>query len=500
MSDEANMRRRVILINPPVIDVGAINLDYFFRVPLGLLYIGTVLKEKGADVQIIDAKVHCEHHLQDFVRGAGDKGFYDYLNDTLLKEIAEFRPDIIGIGCLFSMSFRGLKVIAKAVKEAFPDIPIAIGGVHPKIYPSGILEKYDYIDYVVIGEGENSTVGLVSCLGDEKRVAGIDGIAFREDGKVKVNPKKMFQQDINVWPFVDYSLVKADDYKRDTSRWYSPRNIPINQVYPMLTSRSCPNRCTFCSTPIIHGSSIRFRTPANVLDEMEKAYREDDIRYFTFVDDNLTFDRKRTLEIFRGILDRKMRIQFDTSGGIAIKSLDQEVVDVMVEAGMVRVNLAIESGSEFMRNKIMKKYLKTEKIYEILASCARHKDLFITGYFVIGMPEETAESLKQTFELIQRIELDAAALYYATPYPGTALFRQCIEHKLLMPSAEEYLDADYSFFKTTAEPHFKPFGIDKEDLIGFKRKVDDYMKEKRRGYGYPANYPLRYQAEASEVS
>jgi len=487
------MKQRVILINPPVIDIGNIHPAVLFRVPQGLLYLGTLLEEKNVDVKIIDAKVYCEHHLPDFIKGGDRHGFFDYIENGLLNEIDQFKPNMVGVGCLFSMSFTGLKIISEKIKGRFPNIPIVIGGIHPTTFPAEILEKYDFIDYVIIGEGENAMVELVENMDKKGNISKMDGIAFRKDEKVQLNPKKIFQQDINEWPFVDYDLLKMDDYKRDTSDWYSPNNIPINQPYSMLTSRSCPNQCTFCCTHLVHGKRIRFRTPENVLEEMEQAYYKNNVRYFTFIDDNLTFNRARTVEIFKGIIDRKMKIQFDTAGGIAIKSLNQEVVDIMVEAGMVKVNLAIESGSEFIRNKIMKKKLKTEKIYEISEACAKHKKLFITGYFVLGYPEETLETIEETFNLIKKVALDSIALYYAMPYPGTELFHQCIKHKLLPFDAEDYLDADYTYFKATAEPQFKPFNIEKQDLIEFKKKVDDYIKEKRDKCKYPANYPIRYE-------
>ena len=121
------------------------------------------------------------------------------------------------------------------------------------------------------------------------------------------------------------------------------------------------------------------------------------------MDDNFALNRKRTIEICSEIIRRGLDIQFETPNGISINTLNEEVLDALVSAGLVRVYLAIESGSEFIRNEIMGKHLSTEKIYEIVGLTKKHKQLHVKAYFIIGMPEETHETLEETYNMIKKI-------------------------------------------------------------------------------------------------
>jgi radical SAM superfamily enzyme YgiQ (UPF0313 family) len=164
----------------------------------------------------------------------------------------------------------------------------------------------------------------------------------------------------------------------------------------------------------------------------------------------------------------------------------------MVEAGLVKVSLAIESGSEYIRNKIMRKKLTTEKIYDVVEICSKHTNLFIVGYFVIGMPEETLKTLQETYDMIKKLPLDNFAIYFATPYPGTELFDFCIKHNLLLHKKEDYVEIDDMHYDSYY-PHLKPFKLTIDDLISFRKQCIDLLKEKRGASGLPVNYPLRYK-------
>lgn len=482
------MNARVLLINPPIDRNQLVSSDNYF--PYGLLSMGTVLKERKIDVKIMDI------NNDFFSKVFSDQLLKDYIVKELFSCIESYRPDIIGIGCIFSGAFKHLKMIANQVKRRFPDIPIAIGGVHPTIFAREILGNYSDIDYVIIGEGELSFLQLVECLAENKGfLETIDGIAFRDNGGIKLNPKRSFISQLDELPSVDYSIVGVEEYyNMDTSNWYSPRGIKVGQPFPIISSRSCPNQCTFCSMWLVHGPKIRCRSAENVLDEMECLYREYNVRYFSFMDDNMTFYKKRTLGICNGIVKRRMNIQFDTPNGVAINRLDDEIIDAMVEAGLVRISVGVETGSEYIRNKIMLKGLTNEKIYEIVESCARYKHLFIMGFFIIGMPEETHKTLDETYEMITTLPLDAFSVSFATPYPGTELFSYCMKKGLLPFKIGDFVDSE-NLHGNIEHPFFEPHKLAREDLVIFRKKCFDYLKDKRSAANLPTSrstVPLRY--------
>jgi len=487
------MKSKVLLINPPTLRDLAVTYDNYF--PLGLLSLATVLKDNGIDSRMLD--VNNYYYMKEYNQDILDK----YIEDRLYSYVEEYNPDIIGIGCLFTGAFKSLKVIASRLKSRFPKIPIVIGGIHPTIFARDILKKYNCIDYVVIGEGESSFLELVkSLVGGDNPSEETDGLAFRHKQEIKLNPKRKFINKLDQLPFVDYSMLDdiEEYHNMDTSDWYSPKNLRIAQPFPIVTSRSCPHRCPFCSMWLVHGPKIRYRSPDNVLAELEYLYKEYGVNYFRFMDDNLTFDRQRILDICRGIVKRNMNIQFDTPNGVAVNGLDKEVVEAMAKAGMTRVSIAIESGSEYIRNKIMRKNLSREKIYEVAGICAEYEHLFITGYFIIGMPQETRETLTQTYEMIKSLPLDNAAVNFVTPYPGTELFTYCIKQGLLPYRAEDYVDIEYLHY-ASKQPHFEPFELKSEDLINFKEMCRDYFLAKRKRLGLRAKFPLRYKKEVASL-
>lgn len=477
--------KRVLLINPPSPRDQVLNKDNYF--PLSLLSLATVLKNKGIDAKILDIDNH--YYLKEF----NENILRDYIENKLFDYIRNYSPDVIGIGCLFSGRFRNLKLIAGETKRKFPRIPIVIGGIHPTIFADDILRRYDFIDYIIIGEGEFSFLQLVGFLNhDGPSLEAIDGIAFRNKGDIRLNPKTKFIDVLDELPFADYEILNIKDYEMDTANWYSPKGIKVGQPFPIISSRSCPNRCNFCSMRLVHGPKLRYRSSNNVLDEMELLYNRYNVTYFRFIDDNLTFNKKRILEICQGIVKRNLNIQFDTPNGVAVNRLDAEIIDAMIDAGLVKISLAIESGDEFIRNKIMRKNLSTEKIFEIAESCLKYNHLFIVGYFIIGMPEETHETLTGTYEMIKRLPLDYFAVNFATPYPGTELFDLCIKSDLLFHKTEDYVDIDDLQYGSI-RPHLKPFNLTIDDLLNFQIECRDLLEEKRAISDLPVNFPLRFK-------
>tara|TARA_B100000315_G_scaffold127921_1_gene117647 strand:+ start:19319 stop:20809 length:1491 start_codon:yes stop_codon:yes gene_type:complete len=475
-------------------DIGFDNYDHLHHFPLGLLYLASVLRQNNIEVKIVD--LNNLYYIQNFKQQKEQSkicSIPDYIKSNIAWHFDDFKPDVVGIGCVFTGAFECAKVIAEKVKSLFPNIPIVIGGIHATIFSTEILKKHNCIDYVILGEGEVSFLELVKCLTDENRgsIDSIDGMAFRRDGNIIKNSKTKFMDNLDRLPFIDFSLVEIKNYKLDTSSWYSPKKIKIGLPFPVLSSRSCPCRCTFCSMWLVHGPKIRFRSYKHVVDELQHHYDQYGARYFSFVDDNLTFNKKRIIKICEEIIKRGLNIQFDTPNGVAINSLNRETIVAMVAAGLVKINLSPENGSEYIRRIAIGKKLKTEKIYEVFNLCAEHSHLYIGAYFIIGMPQETDETLKETYEMITKLPVDRISFSLATPYPGTELYEYCKKHGLLQYDHESSYDFKKEYLGSQ-RPYFKPHNLNEEDLIKFLEKCRNLMKERRMASDLPENYPLRH--------
>lgn len=459
---------RVLLVNPPVPE------SYYnreFYPPLSLLYLGAVLKQNGDAVQVLDMRtMPCP-------AGFSYKSFY---SDRLISTIASCNPDIIGISCLFSGQFPDALFFARACKQEHPATPIVIGGIHPTLYADKILRNCPEIDWIILGEGERSIIELVNTLKKQRfDFSAIDGFAWRDGETVRVNPQTSYIENLDNIPFPEYSLINIKDYYEDTSNWHNPRNLPIHTSLPIITSRSCPNRCSFCSMFMVMGPRWRSRSPGNVVDEIEFLYHTYGQRHFSFMDDNLTYRKEHILEICRQIVARKLDLQFETPNGVATGTLDAEVVDAMVQAGLTRISLAIESGSDYIRNMVMKKRLKREKIFEVVNLFKKHAHIYIKAFFIIGMPEETRETLDETFRMIRDIDVNRVYIQNAVPFPGTKLFEQAVRDKLLIDVDTNEMYKSDAFYITNYSRYFiKPYRLPVDELSLFRKKCVQWLDSK----------------------
>lgn len=463
---------KVLLVNPPV-PLSYYNREYY--IPSSLVYLAAALERNGDEVKILDLKTVKTENIADP---------YKRCEELLLDAISEFNPEMIGFGCLYSGNFPDVVRFAGLSKSRFAKIPVVIGGIHPSIYPGEILENYPFIDWVVIGEGEETITRLINDLKNKQtEFEKIDGLAFRKDGGIIVNPKRHFIENLDLLPMPAYHLVNIKDYYVDTSQWHNPKGLPINTAIPIITSRSCPNQCNFCSMFMVMGPRWRSRSPENVVDEIEYLYRKYDHRHFSFMDDNLTLKKSHIMGICSEIIKRKLDIQFETPNGLSLRTLDKEVLDAMAEAGLSRVYLAIESGSDFIRNKIMRKNVSREKIFEIARALRGYKQVFINAFFIMGMPEETAETLADTYNMINELDVDRIYLTNAIPFPGTNLFKQALRDNLLIGMDVENLYRSNELYVTNYKRIFiKPYQLEEKGLLEFRARCDSLiaLKNSRR--------------------
>lgn len=442
-------------------------------VPLGLMYLAAALIEEGYAVKLKD--------IQNETLELNENEIDNYLNDIFIPYLRVTNPDFVGIGALFSSRFKPALKIAQTVKTVFENIPITFGGAHATLFPKEILTEYDYIDYIdyiVIGEGERSIVNLLNKhFNDKQKFSDIDGIAYRQDGRVIVSPKVQYIEDLDSLPFPAYEVINIDDYYFDTSDWHNPKKLSFNYNFPLITSRGCPKRCTYCALRVIHGIRYRMRSARNVVDEIQYLYNKYNCRYISFVDDNMTVSKKRALEIMSGIKQRNLTIQFDCSNGLDINTLDEELMDAMTEAGLVRTALGIESGSEYIRNMILKKHLTNKTIYNFFDMAQKYKDLLFVGYFMCGFPQETRETLNDTFKMIKKLPFDDVGLYFMTPFYGTEMFQYCYEQGLLdVDMGNLHNMSDFSY---NAAFFVKPFKLDVAYLRDFREKITTYVRRRK---------------------
>lgn len=387
---------KVLLIQPPEFNMITTNVPSVVDEesgaypPLGLLYIASFIEQQTShDVEILDA-------ILDNL---------DY--DELEAEIRRRKPDIVGIQAM-TFTVIDATLTAKVVKKIDPSIPVIFGGPHVYIYPNETL-KIPQVDYIVIGEGEHTSAALVDALAEGKDPASVHGVGFKRDGKVVLTPSVPLLKSLDELPMPARHLVPQD-------RYYSvlAKEVPITT---MMSSRGCPMQCIFCDRPHL-GKEFRYRSPGNVVDEMQ-ACQEMGIKEIFIYDDTFTIRRDRIMEICRQYRERGLSIQWDARAHI--NTMNDKMLDAMAESGCTRLHYGVEAGTEEI-TKVLKKGIDLERTKKIFRQ-TKERGITTLGYFMIGNPGETRDQAKQTIEFARNLDADFIHLSVATPFPATELYR-----------------------------------------------------------------------------
>ena len=216
----------------------------------------------------------------------------------------------------------------------------------------------------------------------------------------------------------------------------------------------------------MYGSRFRPRSAANVLEEIEELVGRWGIRELDFFDDNLTYQRDRAFEIFDGMIERKMDLYWVAGNGLAIYSLDNELLEKMKQSGCYRLHIAVESGSQRVLSKIIRKPLNLEKVAGIVKS-AKALDLETVGFFVIGFPGETMEEIRQSVAFAEQLEMDYVTFQIASPHPGTKLYEICEDNDLF--SADFSIDSLSTSIGHIVTEEFGPKDLERIRVLEWDR-------------------------------
>ena len=464
-------RLDALLINPPTpLSMG--NKEFLF--PPSLMSLAGYAEKHGFVSSLLDLNIFlCDDDER-------DPDYPERYLTIVCERIHLAIPRVVGVGCLFSGQFPFVNAVSQRIKAFWPDIIICVGGIHPTIFAQEILQNCPAIEYVCIGEGEEQYVEILKRAQNPEISICCEGIGFRRNREVVIREKTQFICDLDSLPMPAYSLVNFDDYRHDLSKWHNPKGHKFDISVPLITSRSCPNRCNFCSMFLVMGPRFRARSAIKVVDEMEYLYLEHGVRHYSIMDDNLTFSKTRTLAICDEICKRGLDIQFDTPNGLMVRTLDEEVIGALADAGWVRGSIAIESGSNYIRNKIVGKGLKEETIYRVLDWVEKYPHIFIRAYFIMGFPEDTCETLDATYQMIERLKLDDVYVNNLLPFPGTKLFNQCVNDNLLIDfSADNIWQADCLFTTGNSRFFIKPYNLSLEKLEEYRVRFDELCARQR---------------------
>jgi len=450
--------KKVLLIAPPAFTFKS-QRDVNPLPPMGLGYLASVVEKMGIEVEILDSLMlgwDNEEEVNENIVRVG-------LSDSDIQEkILEYNPDLIGINCQFSRQYKIYHHIFSLVKKVKANCITVAGGAHTTVCPEEVL-KDPCCDFLLISEAENSFNELLCKLIQEKDITSIDGLGWKSNGNIFINKKEKWITDLDSIPFPAYHIMKLDKYF-GLKASHGIRHK--NRFSPIITSRGCPAKCTFCSAHKAWGNRYRLRSVDNVLKEMRLLKEQYGIEEIMFEDDNVTANPKRATELFSRMIEEGFDFIWDTPNGVGAWSIDEEMLDLMKKSGCIKLNFPVESGSQYVLNNIIRKPLKLSKIKKLTSYCKKI-DLDYGMFLVIGMPGEKIEDMWQSFHFAAECGCYTPHISVATPYPGTELHDVCIKNG--------YIDPDFNF----GDLFIRSFCITTEDWNG-----DDLKRMLKRGRRY----------------
>jgi len=366
--------------------------------PLGLAYIAAVLEQAGYQVVIIDVPA------------------LNLTSQDLRQRIIAESADIVGVTTMTS-TLKGALEVLKIAKES--SAITVIGGPQLAIYPQETL-SYDFIDYGIIGEGEYPFLNLVRAIEEKKPVKEIQGLVYKENGKIYANPAYI-HMNLDEIPFPSRHLLPMKKYTSIISR---------DPMTTMISSRGCPFQCGFCfKTP--SDAKYRMRSAKNIVDEMESLSNEYKLKEIMFYDDTLTYKKEHVTAICDEILKRNLKIRWESP--TRVDNIDIELLKLMRKAGCVRLRYGVESGDRKIL-KLMRKGIDLDLVKHVFR-LTKKSGIETFAYFIIGYIHENIETLKNTLSLAKALHPDYVMFTVATPYPGTPLYA--------MARDEDYISGDY---------------------------------------------------------
>lgn len=370
--------------------------------PLGICYLGASLKKNGIEVAALDMRYHKLEDLEKEVKKSSFVGFSVmtvYLNKAL--EYALFCKNVN----------RKIKVI--------------FGGPHPSIFPREILANKE-VDFIVVGEGEETIVDLVKNFHNP---FSIKGIAFKKGGKIIVNSERKPIDNLDTLPFPDRDILPTEVIMKKVPFW--PCLTPYPQI-SMISTRGCPYNCVYCQPTLrtIFGARTRRRSPQKTVEEMDYIYQKYHPVSLFMADDLFTADKKWILELCREIKNKGLQKKLIWECESRVNTFDADIARALKESGCFMVWFGIESYCQNTLNTLRKATTVKQNIRAINL-CKKYK-LLSFEQLMVGNLGESFSDLQETVNVSRKVKADITAVAVTSPIPGTDLYRKLKKEKRLL--------------------------------------------------------------------
>jgi len=417
------VKKRVALITPPYHSGVVESAGTWLNV--GFVYIAGSLRQAGYEVDYYDA-MSLWHKWPD-----------------IRQRIEAFKPDVVATTAYTASIVDGIKLLAFA-KEINPEITTVLGNVHASFCYEEILKTdHAHVDYIVRGEGEVTLPELLDCLNAGSDPKNVRGLAYWRDGQVVVTPKAPYIHDLDNLPTA-WDLVEWPIY---TYRAKNNARLAI-----VSSSRGCLSKCSFCSQQLFWSQSWRARSAENFVAELEMLSEKYGVEVAMLSDELPTCDRQRWERILDLMIERHVPVKLLMETRVDDIIRDADIMWKYRRAGVDHIYVGVEAGSQETLD-LFKKDTQVEQSKQAI-DLINNADIVSETSFVLGMPDDTPESIARTIELAKHYNPDMAFFMAIAPWPYAELY----------PELEQYVATrDYSKYNLV-EPVIKPKYMTLEEL------------------------------------
>lgn len=467
---------KVLLIDPPFYRLIGFYNRYF---PLGLVSVGTVLREAGHEVIVYDADTNENPCAMDYTRLPDHyRRYLASFQDSdhpvwqeVGRTIQEFEPDVVGVSIWTAYAASAFHV-ARISKAINPACPVIVGGPHATVKAGEVLSICPDVDYVVRGEGEITAAELITALADcrlrradsarshNPQLEAIEGISSRAGGTIRHNPARERIRNLDDLPLPDRTLLRNEGT-------YSSEDMGL-----IMTSRGCPFSCSFCVTET---RQVRYRSIEHILAEIKHVKATYGTTQFSLKDDSFTVNKKRVAEFCDALVRAGLHIGWECNTRVDL--VNEEMLRRMKRAGCNSIKVGIESGSEEELER-MNKGITLDQARQA-ATLFRKTGLHWTGYFLMGTPGETSEDIYKTLDFMYEVRPDFASIGVYEPFPGTPMFEEGVQRGLVRSGM-----AMKDFFAILPNDYYKADARRQVDTIDQEVFEAQEAEMKRRFHAY----------------
>lgn len=373
--------------------------------PMDLMYLAAVSEQVGLEAKIVDYSLEEVKSKKPKAKSAE----YTFSLLPFAFCLNEFQPDYLLINVASTTLENDLSVL-KTAKEILPNIITIAKGAHFLTQNKDILYKYKDLDLIIVGEAEETLKEIL----EGKPYSEIKGLCYR-DGQnfkflAKYTGKRPFIKDLDTIPFPVRHLVDNNLFRR-------PDNNKVQAI--IKVSRGCPHHCFFCLATPVSGSKVRLRSAENIIAEIKECVEKYGIKNFLFWSDIFNQDYEWTMDLCEKIIESGLKIIW--SSNTRADTADEEMAELMYKSGCRLVSIGVESGSQYILDKIGKK-ITINDVRDTVKIFKKAK-IKIYNYFVIGLPWDNEETIEQTIRFAIELDSDFISFYTATPLPGTRFYK-----------------------------------------------------------------------------